>query len=54
VSSVSDTLDTGLTGAYCIKNGTAFDQTTFPVGGNCPGCDPAAGNCGNAQGVTPH
>jgi hypothetical protein len=54
VSSVSDTLDQGLTGAYCVKNGTQFDPSTFPVGGSCPACDPTAGNCGNAQGVAAH
>lgn len=39
-----------LTGAYCIKNGTAFD----PVNSCGANCDPSAGNCGNSQGVTPH
>jgi hypothetical protein len=53
VSSVSDQLDQGLTGGYCIKNGTQFDPNTFPTGGNCPACEASSGNCGNAQGVKP-
>lgn len=54
VSSIGVT-DSGLTGAYCIKN-----KTEFQAGGLCPStaslttCNPAAGNCGNAQGVTGH
>lgn len=37
--------DTGLTGAYCIKTGTAFDRNN-----NCASsCDPAAKNCGDPQ-----
>jgi hypothetical protein len=51
VSSVSDTLDQGLTGGYCVKNGTQFDPATVPQGGTCVACDPTAGNCGKAQGV---
>jgi hypothetical protein len=36
--------DTGLTGAYCIKNGTQFSN------GGCNGlCDPALKNCGTQQ-----
>ena len=46
VSSIGAT-DSGLTGAYCIKNGTAFDPNN-----SCGSfCDPASANCGNAQGV---
>jgi hypothetical protein len=46
VSSIGAT-DSGLTGAYCIKNGTAFDPNN-----SCGSfCDPASHNCGAAQGV---
>lgn len=46
VSSIGAT-DQGLTGAYCIKNNTAYDPAS-----NCEStCDPAVGNCGSAQGV---
>jgi len=48
VSSIGAT-DSGLTGAYCIKNGTQYQ-----VGNICTSCDPATGTCGNAQGVTVH
>jgi hypothetical protein len=46
VSSVG-ALDEGATGAYCIKNGTAYD-----VGSCASTCDPSAGNCGSAPGVS--
>lgn len=49
VSSIGVT-DSGLTGAYCIKNGTNFDANTF----NCSACNAASGDCGSAQGVTGH
>ncbi len=40
--------DTGLAGAYCIKQGTQYD----PNSGSCSNpCDSTAGNCGNVQGV---
>jgi hypothetical protein len=39
--------DQGLTGAYCVKNGTQYDPNVG-CGGNC---DPVAKNCGRAQGV---
>lgn len=51
VSSIGAT-DSGLTGAYCIKNGTQYE-----AGSLCPAiaagttCNPATGNCGSAQGV---
>jgi hypothetical protein len=46
VSSIGAT-DQGLTGAYCIKNGTAYDSNN-----SCQAfCDPTAGNCGSAPGV---
>jgi hypothetical protein len=47
VSSIGAT-DSGLTGAYCMKNNTAYNAQ------NCIGCDPTLGNCGSAQGVTGH
>ncbi|HLK35670.1 MAG TPA: hypothetical protein VKU41_02885 [Polyangiaceae bacterium] len=47
VSSIGTTSE-GLTGGYCIKHGTLYDQTN-PCGGTC---DPNAKNCGNAQGIT--
>lgn len=44
VSSIGAT-DSGLTGAYCIKNGTAFDPSN-----SCGSfCDPASANCGKLQ-----
>ncbi|MGD0528130.1 MAG: hypothetical protein ABSE49_23555 [Polyangiaceae bacterium] len=47
VSSIGAT-DQGLTGAYCIKSGTEYDP-----GSSCQTpCDPSAGNCGAAPGVT--
>jgi hypothetical protein len=48
VSSIGAT-DTGLTGAYCMKNGTGYT-----VGSLCTSCDPTKGNCGAAQGVKGH
>jgi hypothetical protein len=39
-----------LTGAYCIKNNTAFD----PTNSCAAACDPTLGNCGSAQGVKAH
>ncbi|HEY1693042.1 MAG TPA: hypothetical protein VGG39_12825 [Polyangiaceae bacterium] len=46
VSSVGNT-ETGLTGGYCIKNGTAFDPNN-----SCGStCDATSGGCGKAQGV---
>jgi hypothetical protein len=46
VSSIGAT-DSGLTGAYCIKNGTTFDTAN-----SCGSfCDPSAKNCGHAQGI---
>jgi hypothetical protein len=44
VTSISDVLDTGLTGGYCIKNNTQYD--TNLVGPGCAECDPGSGNCG--------
>jgi hypothetical protein len=39
--------DEGLTGGFCIKNGTQYDTNK-----GCPGfCNPMAGGCGKAQGV---
>lgn len=38
----------GLTGAYCIKSGTAFNAQSF----ECTSCDPTDPKCGSAQGVT--
>jgi hypothetical protein len=46
VSSIGTGENPGLLGAYCIKNDTAFDPTL-----TCQKCDPAAANCGTAQGV---
>lgn len=47
VSSIGAT-DEGLTGAYCIKSGTDYDPNN-----SCESeCDPSAGNCGSAPGVT--
>jgi hypothetical protein len=49
VSSIGAT-DEGLTGAYCIKSGTDYDPNSA-----CQSeCDPSAGNCGSAPGVTVH
>jgi hypothetical protein len=48
VSSIGSS-DSGLTGAYCMKNGT-----NYPTGFSCTKCDPTLGNCGTAQGVTSH
>lgn len=50
VSSIGAT-DSGLTGAYCMKNGTAFQ----PNAGCGSVCDPAHPdrNCPAAQGITP-
>jgi hypothetical protein len=46
VSSIGAT-DEGLTGAYCIRNGTGYDPNN-----SCQAtCDPSAGNCGSAPGV---
>jgi hypothetical protein len=46
--------DTGLTGAYCIKNGTGYDSTTCPstlLGTelSAPDCDTAIAAGGNGQ-----
>ncbi len=47
VSSIGPT-DQGLTGAYCVKSGTAYDPTTSI----CSPCNPdSTPNCGAAQGV---
>lgn len=47
VSSIG-ALDQGATGAYCIKNGTDYDSNNA-----CQAtCDPSAGNCGSAPGVS--
>lgn len=48
VSSIGGNENQGLTGAYCIKNGTAFDPNQA-----CPECSPTPvpANCGSAQGV---
>ncbi len=48
VSSIGVT-DSGLTGAYCIKNGTQYNPNQV-----CTTCNPANGDCGTAQGVTGH
>ncbi|HZU82780.1 MAG TPA: hypothetical protein VE987_07685 [Polyangiaceae bacterium] len=51
VTSISAQSNEGLTGAYCIKNGTQYN----PNGTECapPFCNPAVGGCGkNLQGVT--
>jgi len=45
VSSIGAT-DSGLTGAYCVRNGTEYDSSA-----GCPFCDPTTGNCGHAQGI---
>jgi hypothetical protein len=37
----------GLTGAYCVKSGTEYNENTFV----CSDCDPATASCGTAQGV---
>ncbi len=42
VSPISEA-DQGLTGAYCVKNGTQYDAN---VGGCASKCDPALKNCG--------
>jgi hypothetical protein len=47
VSSVGPTTDPGLVGAYCIKNGTAYDPNSF-----CEQCNATVGGCGTAQGVS--
>ncbi len=45
VSSLSAASDQGLTGAYCIKSGTAFDSTSGAAA--CPTCGGVNGaNCG--------
>ncbi len=44
VSSIGVT-DSGLTGAYCMKNNTGYNATV------CSSCDPTKGNCGAAQGI---
>lgn len=47
VSSIGGAANQGLTGAYCVKNGTVFDPN-----GGCPECSPTPDpTCGNAQGV---
>lgn len=46
-ATVSASANQGLTGAYCVKNGTLFDPNQ-----GCPACSPTpTPNCGNAQGV---
>jgi hypothetical protein len=47
VASVGGNADQGLTGAYCIKKGTAYDANNV-CGSEC---DPKKKNCGTAQGV---
>ena len=37
----------GLTGAYCIRNSTAYD----PTQGSCQTCDPSQKNCGTFNGL---
>ncbi|HEY3818085.1 MAG TPA: hypothetical protein VGL81_12990 [Polyangiaceae bacterium] len=51
VSSIGST-DQGLTGAYCIIKGTDYDPNGSASCANT--CDPAAGNCGSAPGVSSH
>jgi hypothetical protein len=48
VSSIG-AMDQGLTGAYCVKNGTKYDPNQV-----CQSCDPTHANCGSAQGVGGH
>jgi hypothetical protein len=48
VSSVGSGTDPGLVGAYCIKNGTAYD----PNNACSVECSATAGGCGTAQGVS--
>jgi hypothetical protein len=38
----------GITGAYCVKNGTDYNYNSFV----CTQCDPRSGDCGTAPGVT--
>jgi hypothetical protein len=47
VSSIGNT-ETGLTGAYCVKNGTEYD----PVKSCGAACTATNGGCGAAQGVS--
>jgi hypothetical protein len=43
-SSVQTAQDKGLTGAYCIKNGTQYNPNQ-----GCTACDPNLGGCGGPQ-----
>ena len=47
VSSLSASSDQGLTGAYCIKSGTAFDSSSGVS--VCSPCGQGGLNCGNAN-----
>jgi hypothetical protein len=50
VSSIGGQSFPGLTGGYCVKNGTAYPDNFI-----CDSCDPAQGNCGTGvQGVSGH
>lgn len=50
ISSIGGNANQGLTGAYCVKNNTAFDPNE-----GCPACSPTpTPDCGNAQGVASH
>jgi hypothetical protein len=47
ISSIGGVANQGLTGAYCVKNGTVFDPNN-----GCPECTTSpTPDCGNAQGV---
>jgi hypothetical protein len=39
----------GLTGAYCVKHGTQFDQNKSPCGVECNSLSTGGGNCGKPR-----
>jgi hypothetical protein len=48
VNSIGGNSDEGLTGAYCVKDNTAYNPTET----TCTSCDPTTQYCGSKQGVT--
>jgi hypothetical protein len=50
VTSIGGVGSQQLTGAYCVKSGTEYNEVTACT----TPCDPSLGNCGSAQGVMGH